>query len=70
MSRADALPSLTDAIEALPAAARAVRQARRLSLRDAAEQIGIPFNNLNRFENGGNCTLETVLAVARWVETN
>lgn len=68
MNRADTRPSLTDAIESLPAAAKAVRQARLMSLRDAADQIGIPFNNLARFEQGGNCTLATVVAVARWVE--
>jgi hypothetical protein len=63
-----ATPTLAEALDSLPVAVRAVRVARRLSLRDAADEMGVPFNNLHRLEKGGNCTLTTVVAAVRWLE--
>lgn len=62
------VPTVAEAIAALPAAVAAVRSARRLSLRAAADEMGIGFSNLHRLEKGGNCTLATVTAAARWLE--
>lgn len=67
-NRSERVPTVADALEALPAAIAAVRTARRLSLRDAAEQMGIPHSNLDRLEKGGNCTLTTLVAAVRWLE--
>lgn len=61
-------PPLHEAIAALPKAVKAVRTARRLSLRAAAKEMGVPYQTLSRFENGRNSTLETVLVAARWLE--
>lgn len=55
----------------LPLLCRAVRTSRGLSLRTAARQVGMPYADLHRFERGtSNPTLEVLLRVARWVESD
>lgn len=61
-------PTQAEALAALPQAIQAVRVARRLSLRDAADEMGVSFNTLHRLEKGGNCTLANVVAAVRWLE--
>jgi transcriptional regulator with XRE-family HTH domain len=53
----------------LPYTVRAERANRGLSLREASVQIGMPYADLNRFENGvkGNQRLETVTKLLEWL---
>lgn len=52
----------------LPAIVRETRRARGLNLRDAAEQIGVAFSSLGRFERGHDLTLSNAIAVLRWID--
>ena len=59
--------ALVAALEALPAAVRAERERRGLSLRTAAAEMGTAFNSLTRLEQGRNSTLAQVRAAAEWL---
>ena len=58
---------LADIIDALPLLVREGRRVRGLSLRAAAKEIGINFNVLYRFEQGGDIVLSNALAILRWL---
>ncbi|MEN0071276.1 MAG: helix-turn-helix transcriptional regulator [Propionicimonas sp.] len=60
------LPAIA-ALEALPAALKAVRLSRGTSLRRAAREIGVSFSTVNRIENGEDCSKDNALAVLRWL---
>jgi hypothetical protein len=47
---------------------RLEREARGLSLRAAAEEIGISFNTLLRIERGNDCRDSNARAVRRWLD--
>ena len=44
------------------------RRERGLSLRAAAEEIGIGFNTITRLEKGHDVTLDSAIAVLRWLD--
>lgn len=63
--RVDAALSVLDQV---PALLRTEREARGLSLRDAADQVGVPHTTLSRIEAGaGDHALSNVVAVLRWL---
>lgn len=55
-------------IEELPTMLRIVRRLRGISLRTAAEEIGISFSTVDRIERGEECYLSAALACLRWVD--
>lgn len=67
-AKLDRAPRLSEALASLPNAVIAVRTARRLSLRQAADEMGMSFMTLTRLEKGENCTLGHLVAAARWIE--
>jgi transcriptional regulator with XRE-family HTH domain len=58
---------LVDALDSLPAAVRTVRSTRGLSLRAAAEEMGISFNTLTRLEKGEEVVVSNARAALLWV---
>lgn len=44
------------------------RNDRELTLRAAAEEIGVSFNTLYRAENGHNLTIGTISRIASWAD--
>lgn len=52
----------------LGAALRSERSRRRLSLRDAAGEIGASFNTLSRIERGRQPSLTNYHRVIRWLD--
>jgi DNA-binding transcriptional regulator YiaG len=69
---ADRAPStfadLVGVLDDLPAAIRAVRRARRLSLRQVGEQAGVSFSTVSRVESGADCDTGTVRALLLWLD--
>lgn len=64
-------PHVSRALECLTSRVREVRAQRRLSLRVAAEQIGMGFAELSRFENGKlDPKLSTVQKIADWIDAD
>ncbi len=59
--------SVASLVADLGTQAKQRRQAEGLSLRAAAEQIGIGFNTLRRFEKGQDCSLTNAIALLRWL---
>lgn len=60
---------LADRIAALPHACRHVRSVYRLHLREAADQIGVGYADLSRFERGElDVRMSTLVKIARWVD--
>ncbi len=43
-------------------------EVKRMSLRDAARQSGVPFNTLGRFVRGGTIVSDTFDRLTAWVE--
>lgn len=64
------MSSLADQLEALPARCAEARAYRALTFRAAAEEIGITQSALWQFEHGRNTGLRTLVAIARWVDTD
>jgi ribosome-binding protein aMBF1 (putative translation factor) len=58
---------LTDVLANLPLLCRERRRQDGLSVRAAAEQIGISFSTVSRFENGEDANESTLAAVLRWL---
>lgn len=56
-----------ETLEMLPDMVRMRRDARRLSLRAAAEEIGIPASILTGFEKGRGVTLRTADLILAWM---
>lgn len=46
---------------------KVTRAARRLSLRAAADEIGVPFNTLFRVERGGECAHSAAVRIHTWI---
>lgn len=61
---------MADVLEKLPLIVRETRRARRLILRDAAQQIGCSASTVMRFERGEGGTLDLVIRLLRWVESH
>lgn len=59
---------LADVLDGLPLLVREARRARGLSLRAAADQIGIGFATVSRIEGGNDCALSNAVAVVRWLD--
>lgn len=55
-------------LDSLPMLLREARRAQHLNLRDAADQIGVSFNSLSRFERGRDMMLGNAIAVLRWLD--
>lgn len=61
--------SLITAIERVPERTRSTRQERGLSVKVAAEQIGVNLKTLTTFEQGIDSYSTTLLAVLRWLDS-
>lgn len=60
-------PAMGALLEQVPSALRARREIRGLSLRAAADEIGIGFNTVYRIEHGGDFTVSNLRAVVKWL---
>lgn len=69
-SRSPSFAAVAGALGDLPAALRIMRQSRRLSLREVADQCGVSFNALSRLERGGDCSLDNAKAILLWLDTS
>jgi transcriptional regulator with XRE-family HTH domain len=59
---------LAQVITDLPVIVRSARRMRRLSLRGAAEQIGLGFTTVQRVEAGHDMDTGTLVALLRWLD--
>lgn len=59
---------LAEILTNLPLLVRERRRGDRLSLRAAAEQAGIGFNSLYRFEKGHDVNGDNLAAILRWLD--
>ena len=59
---------LAQVIADLPVIVRSARRMRRLSLRGAAEQIGLGFTTVQRVEAGHDMDTGTLQAILRWLD--
>lgn len=60
---------LAEVLVSLPLILREMRRARGISLRKAAEEIGVGFTTLHRMENEtSSFDVRTALAVMRWLD--
>lgn len=59
---------LAEVLGLLPMLLREARRTRRLSVRAAAEQLGMSFSTVSRMETGHDCALSNAVAVLRWLE--
>lgn len=57
-----------DMLGDLPLILRSARRMRGLSLRAAAQEIGVNFNTVGRVENGTECDTGTLVAILRWLD--
>lgn len=51
----------------LPMLLRETRRSRHLSLRTAAEQIGMSFHTVSRIESGEDCALSNAVKILHWL---
>ncbi len=58
---------LIGVVEALPLLVRETRRRKGLSLRAAAQEIGVSFATVARAENGEDLVLSCAVALLRWV---
>lgn len=58
------------ALEDAPKQVRLYRRVLGLSLRDAAEEIGMSFTALHRFERGQSVVARQLPAILRWIDVN
>jgi len=68
---AERLVSFTEiarVLEDLPVIVRSVRRARRLSLREMADQSGVSFNTITRLEHGAACSIRSAAALLLWLD--
>jgi len=54
-------------LDRLPVILQEARRARRLSLREASDQIGVSFSTVTRIESGKGCTLVAAVKALNWV---
>lgn len=59
---------LADVIANLPLLLREARRARGLSMRAAANQLGMSLATVSRMEAGNDCALSNAVAVLRWLD--
>jgi uncharacterized protein YerC len=59
---------LATILDALPLLLREGRRYRRLSMRAAAEQMGLSFSTLSRVESGSECVLSAAVTILRWLD--
>jgi hypothetical protein len=60
---------LADVLATLPLLLRAERRRRQLSVRAAAEELGMSFATVSRIEAGEDCALSNAAKVLRWLGT-
>lgn len=58
---------LADMLGHLSLLLREARRQRRLSVREAARQLGVSFATVSRIEEGEDCMLSNAIAVLRWL---
>ena len=68
MSDMSSYSELADVLDMLPSLCREKRRREALSLRQAAEQIGISFSVITRFESGTGVHLDSAKAVLLWLD--
>lgn len=56
-------------LELLPKMVASARQMRHLTLRQAADQIGVNYGTLSRLESGENTTLKNAVLALKWIGT-
>lgn len=61
------LNAAINALELLPKMLKSTRDVRKLTLIEAAEQIGVNYGTLSRLERGGNTTLKNAILILRWI---
>jgi hypothetical protein len=59
---------MADVLSNLRFLTREVRRARRLSMRGAATEMGIPASVLHRMEQGSTPSLSNVVSILEWLE--
>lgn len=59
---------LAEVIAVLPMLLKETRRARGLSIRAAAEQLGMSFSTVNRIEHGDDHAVSNTVAVLRWLD--
>lgn len=67
-ARQSTYAELVDVLDLLPRLLREIRRLRGLSLRAAADEIGVAFNSLSRFERGQDVLLSNAVAVLKWLD--
>ena len=71
MSSGEQLTTYTElaiVLDNLPLLLREERRKRRLSLRQAGEQIGVSFSVVRRFEEGSDCVLSNAVRILQWID--
>lgn len=58
---------LAGLLDALPVLLREARRRRRLTMREAAAEMGCSISTVCRIEAGEDCVLSNALAVLRWL---
>ncbi len=61
-------PEIALVLDRLPVLLHEARRARGLSVRAAANEIGISFATVSRIEAGEDCVLSNATAVLRWLD--
>lgn len=59
---------LADVLGLLPLLVREARRARGLTIRAAADEVGLAHSSLHRIEQGEDCRLSSALLVLAWLE--
>lgn len=59
---------LVEVLASLPILLREARRGRRLSIRAAAQEIGISFSTVTRIEQGEDCALSNAVVVFLWLD--
>jgi len=59
---------LADVLESLSHAVAITRRARGVSLRQCAQETGVSFTTVRRFENGEAIAMDSVVALMRWID--
>lgn len=59
---------VADVLNTLHVTIRRQREARRLSVRAAAKEMGLAASTLSRLERGYDLNMDSVIAALRWLE--
>ncbi|HVQ18904.1 MAG TPA: helix-turn-helix transcriptional regulator [Actinomycetes bacterium] len=61
---------VAEALTEIPAAVKATRRSRALSLREAGEQCGLSFNVITRIEHGNDYNSRCLPALLAWLSAD